>query len=62
MKTPSHFAAPGHGPFDTLADQNERPMIEELALLRRHGLGCMGSLANLMLQATIVKTYERDSE
>ena len=62
MKTPSLLAASGHGPFGTLADQVERPMIEELALLRRHGLRCMGSLVDLMLQATLVKTYERDSQ
>ena len=64
MKTPSLIAAPGNAPSGTLADQAawQRTMVEELDPVRRHGLGCMRSLADLMLKATRVKTYERDSQ
>ena len=60
MKTPSLLVAFGHGHLGTPADQGERPMSAELAVLRRHGPRCVGGLVDLMLQATLVKTYERD--
>jgi hypothetical protein len=63
MKSPSLFAAPGKRLPEAPATQaaGEGTSGKELDLGQSHRLRCPRSLADLLLQATSLKTNEQDS-